>query len=273
MINVIDSKQLFLSSDGDQAEKLNGDMNSYIRYSLPRLVESKPGALYSSIRLNHAEIPYSFFLVNQYNNTLAFRAGTSAYSRTIEQGNYDSDTLITALHAAFLPAQISVSIDTLNGKLTFTSDSPFTVLGESTLGGILGFGTEGYDHVGIFDGTSYAVQPPYSLNLLGVRSISVKTNLIMDSFTSQSNEKSILKSIPVNVPPFGLIMYNNFEQTETLIKNKQVDSLEIQLVDDLGYPIDFQGTSWSIALDVRTVVQMPVFSHASLGDYLATAQE
>jgi hypothetical protein len=271
MINVTDSKQLFLSSDGDQAEKLNGDMNSYIRYSLPRLVESKPGALYSSIRLNHAEIPYSFFLVNQYNNTLAFRSGNSAYSRTIEQGNYDSDTLTAALHAAFLPAQISISIDQLNGKLTFTSDSPFTILGESTLGGILGF--EAADYVGIFDGTSYAIQPPYSLNLLGVRNILVKTNLIMDNFTSRSSDKSILKSIPVNVPPFGLISFSDSTQSETLIKNKQVDSLEIQLVDDSGFLLDFQGQSWSIAMEVRTVVQMPVFSHASLAEYLATAPE
>jgi hypothetical protein len=269
MINVVDSKQYFLSPRGRLTENLNGDYNSYVRYALPRLIERRPNALYNTVRLLHAELPYSFYVVNAYNNGLTFQVGGTTYTRSLAEGNYTSDSIMSALTLAFQPLSVTITLDELNGKLSFTAGSPYTI-SNNTLNPILGLTDS--SHIAIFDGgEAYSVHAPFALNLLGTKNVFIKTNFITDN-VAQTGEKNVLKSIPVLVPPYGLITYTNGEQSEALVKNPQLDYLEIELVDDDERRIDFQGQDWSITMEVRTMIQLAV-SNQTISDYLATSTE
>ena len=44
---------------------------------------------------------------------------------------------------------------------------------------------------------------PFAVNLLGTINIFIKCNLILENLQTKTNDNQTLKSIPVNVPPFG----------------------------------------------------------------------
>ena len=57
----------------------------------------------------------------------------------------------------------------------------------------------------------YVLEFPFAVNLLGTKNLYIKCNLILENLQTKNSDNSTLKSIPVNVPPFGLILYNNNE--------------------------------------------------------------
>jgi len=73
-------------------------------------------------------------------------------------------------------------------------------------------------------------------------------------------------SVPVNVPPFGIIMYNNNENIETLVKNRETDYLEVELQDDDGNLINFNNQDWTICIEIKATKQY-IFSNFDLNDF------
>jgi len=103
---------------------------------------------------------------------------------------------------------------------------------------------------------------------MGSRNIYIKaTNLILDNLNTITYDKATLKSIPINVPPFGIIMYNNNEQTESLLKNPDTDYIQIQLTDDDNNLINFNNLNWSICVEIKSLINT-VKSNQNISDYL-----
>ena len=67
------------------------------------------------------------------------------------------------------------------------------------------------------------------------------------------NDSQVLKTIAVQVEPFGIIQYSNYENIETIIRNKDMDYLEIELLDDNGNYINFNNLDWTICLEIISV--------------------
>ena len=76
-----------------------------------------------------------------------------------------------------------------------------------------------------------------------------------------------MKSIPVNVPPFGLILYNNIENIESLVKNSQIDNLNIEIYDDEDTLINMNNQDWSITIELNTTLQVS-YNTQSIDEYL-----
>ena len=78
------------------AKKLNGSYNSFLEFNLPLIQRESYYTIYLS--LAHANIPYSFYAINDTNNKLqyniiAFDNQTlETYNITITPGNYTSTT-------------------------------------------------------------------------------------------------------------------------------------------------------------------------------------
>ena len=108
---------------------------------------------------------------------------------------------------------------------------------------------------------------PFAVNLLGTRNIFIKCNLILENLQTKTNDNQTLKSIPVNVPPFGLIMYNNIENIESLVKNSQIDNLNIEIYDDEDNLINMNNQDWSITIELRTTLQVSYIKQ-SIDEYL-----
>ena len=70
MNTVIDTKRINLSPNGSDI-KNNTTFNSDMKFYIPKLVRKDKSILYNTIKIIHAEFPYSFYIINEYNCILA----------------------------------------------------------------------------------------------------------------------------------------------------------------------------------------------------------
>lgn len=250
----IHTRQFYLSSNSSSAFKNNGSYNSDIRFNIPNFIKDNDSILYTTIKLSHAQIPYSFYIINNYNNY--FRVNNNDIY--IENGNYTGTTLINEINKQLISydPQMNMYLNTVNGKIVLTSNSSFTVdMTKSRIYKILGFESGIYN--GIFDGSlsQYKLTSLFPLDLLGTRNVFIKiNNVIIDNLNLSTNDKTTLKSIPVNVQPYGIIKYNNTEGTESFISNTNIDYLDVEITDDNNDNINFNGIDWNLCIEIKSLM-------------------
>ena len=265
IIQLTDSKQFYLTSTSKIGVKMNGTYNSQINFIIPRFITKQSNILYHSLKLLHAEIPYSFYIINETNNIINMVINSINHSLTIPVGNYNAFTLLTILNT--IDNKITFTLNNSDGKYFISSNFPFSVLNTSTLTKIIG-GVLNTTYNAIIDiHNKYNLVFPFAVNLLGTRNIYIKCNLILENLQTKTNDNQTLKSIPVNVPPFGLILYNNIENIESLVKNSQIDNLNIEIYDDEDNLINMNNQDWSITLELKTTLQVS-YNTQSIDEYL-----
>jgi len=239
--NVIDSHKFFLTPAGASLKR-NGELNSNLEFNIPSLYQSSGNVLYSTIRCVHAEIPYSFYIVNEYNNLLSLSTG-NIY---IPFGNYNANSFMKYL-AGVLPIGMSLGFNTTNGKYLLLYNQPFSINANSTCSTLMGF-AKGKE----YNSAENKIEMPYLANLSGTKNIYVKIpNLILDNYNSATKDRATLLNIPINVSPFGIIMYENSSGISNIIKSIQIpDTLYLQLSDDDNNLIDFNNTEFSITIQI-----------------------
>ena len=264
VLQLTDSKQFYLTSTSKIGHKMNGTMNSKINFEIPRFITKQSNILYHSLKLLHAEIPYSFYIINETNNVINLVIASINHFLTIPVGNYNAFTLLTILNT--IDNKITFSLNNSNGKYSIISNFPFSVLASSTILKIIG-GSLNTLYNGVAVNNKYNLDFPFAVNLLGTRNIFIKCNLILENLQTKTNDNQTLKSIPVNVPPFGLILYNNIENIESLVKNSQIDNLNIEIFDDDNNLINMNNQDWSITLELKTTLQVS-YNTQSIDEYL-----
>lgn len=245
MNTLTDSKKVYLSPSG--ADIKNGDLNSELRYNLSGLIKKDKYILYNTIRVIHAEFPYSFYIVNEYNNKLVLSTGQIL----IPFGNYNANLFIKEIQP-LLPIGMTIEFNTTNGKFTFRYNSEFQILSSTTC----------YDLIGTKQNKQYnssagVLTCELPANFLGSKNIYVKLpNVILENYNTKTKDYITLLTIPLNVPPFGIVMYDNKTISKNLIKNSQLDYLEVAIYDDNNNLIDFNGIEWNIVLEIETTLQV-----------------
>ena len=92
------------------------------------------------------------------------------------------------------------------------------------------------------------------LQLSTIRCICVSSNLSTDNFAKNSvNNKQILCSIPFNVSPFSIIIYQNLTGFKTNLFSNNLDYVNLKLIDQDGILIDLNGCHWSCVLQIDVV--------------------
>jgi hypothetical protein len=110
---------------------------------------------------------------------------------------------------------------------------------------------------------------PYPANFLGTQNLYIKTtNLILENYNTSTKDYITLFTIPVNVPPFGIIMYDNTAGSKNYVKNKfSVNNLEIIITDDNNNKIDFNNTDWTITIEIEATIQV-IQNTKTINEYL-----
>ena len=224
----------------------NGTKKSLVDFSFTGLLKDEKDILRSYISILNAQIPVSFYTINDSNNTLNYSIGGNGFSVVITSGNYNGNSLITALNSGFASNghNIIAALSSLTGKITLTASgitSP-TYLFVSLISGILGLTAN-------LSGLAIIMQAP--LNLLGVKKMSIKSNsLAISAFSSQTNNRTnIICTVPVIEPPFNMISYVNInELNKNILRGQIVDSIDIQITDENNVDIDFNNIDWNITL-------------------------
>jgi hypothetical protein len=291
---ILDKRIISLSSN--HGTKFNGTYNSNISFFFQNLLKREPDVVYVEIGVVSAEIPVSFYIINDLNNTLSFQyrnVGTGLwsvnYDITLTKGNYTATTLITEIKlqmltaiTAFTTAFLILSISRGNGKLLW--DLNATGGGQIVDGiRIYNAGSTFYKLLGgdmtatyfEFFNTTDGTFTPYPLNLLGINKINIQSNNL-STYNYNSGRQgfsNILASIEVDAIPYGVILYKNSSLTYNILSIPDLDEFTIDLKDVDGNYIDFNNLDWSITLAMNLHRTMPTFSQGSLTDVLAIKQK
>ena len=91
-------------------------------------------------------------------------------------------------------------------------------------------------------------------NLSTIRCICITSNLSTDNFAKNSvNNKQILCSIPVNVSPFSIIIYQNLTGFKTNLFSNNLNYVNLKLIDQDVMLINLNGCHWSCVLQIDVV--------------------
>lgn len=255
---------------------LNGTYKSNMNFAFTGLLKDDVNIIRTYVTVLNAQIPVSFYVIDENNNLLKVFDGTTSFDIIIPVGNYNSGTLITALNSTLSTAGIllSCSINSVNGRLIFTNSSfllTYRLTANrfgSTLATILGVG-----EVSAFSTPESSGPLPYPLNLLGKTKLLINsTNLNNVAYTSFGlGFTTSITTIPVNVPPYSLIQFTcNVDQQKNILVNRVLDNIDIQILDTDNRFINFNNVDWSITL-VITIERMDAnrISVKSFKDYLS----
>ena len=234
--------------------KRNDTFLSDTDFFFKNVLKDEPNIIRSTIQVVNAQIPVSYYQINYTNDIFKFSSVSpgNIVNISITRGNYNSSSLITELQNKLLAAgyTFTITISRITGIMTFSSNLHF-FMWNNPLGTILGFNTV----LGsVFNGTSWNITATFPLNLLGIQKLKVFSNaLATQSFDSVgSGNNSLITTLTVNAPPFGLIIYDT--PTEPLIlKTKTLNTIDIQILDENNNYINFNNCNWTLTLQLNIV--------------------
>lgn len=262
-------------------EKQNGSLHSIIDFEFPSLVDHQNDVAYVEVGCVSAEIPVSFYTINEYNDTIRFLINATTYNITLLRGNYNANTLITEIVSKMKTAlggssDVTLALNRINGKLEWTNSGgldDFTLAKSgTTLWYVLGLDDDTATYTASAGGGK--ITPPYPLNLLGTNNVSIRTdNLATYNYNSkQSGFSNTLANISVDASPFGILLYKNTSITYNILRVLDVNRFRISLLDDNSNPIDFNNGNWTITLALNIHRHRPTINTRTFSDMLDLKQ-
>ena len=240
------------SADG---RKINGTLNSDIHFEFNGLLRADVDIINSHCQLIEAQIPHSFYTINSNNNKLFYTVSAVIYSITIGEGSYNAFN-ITAMTALFLANGHTITpvISRITGKITYTALFNFTFnTVNSTILKVLGF-------LPTINATSVAnvLVSPFPLNLLGTKRLTLLSSQLSTTAlnSKDSQTQSILGTVFINEPMYGLICHPNTTNVKHLLKTKNINKIDILIHDEDGFPINFNNQEWTIKLSVSSTFKL-----------------
>jgi hypothetical protein len=269
---ILEHKLITLNSR--YANKINGTFNSNVIFNFKGILTDEDDIISSNICVMNAQIPVSFYCINETNNYFQISTAGIYEDIIIPFGNYNGNTLISTILALWAATPsgvgnpITLTLSSINGKLTFgytgifAVNFPYYVYASTSQINysfrILGFQQNTNYNVSF---APYRLLAPFPLNLLGVNRLAIRSNkLAINSFNSVSLNLGItLSTIPVDQPAFSLINYTNqTDLNKALLRVNIIDEIDINIVDEDNNLINFNNIDWTIALVLENVRVIPV---------------
>jgi len=236
----------------------NGTAKSDMLFNFQNILSDEDDIISSNISVMNAQIPVSFYIINATNYQYKVYHGGVTYAVTLPFGNYTANSLVTTMNSLMgAPINLAFSFNQLNGKLTLTNtagDTNISISAYSTvinISPLLGFTVAGWA------GTA-PLTLPYPMNLLGVKKLSIKSQLLgVNSFQSGTNQSTTLTTIPNNNAPYTMINYESqSDLNKSLVRVRKIDAIDIQIEDENGNKIDFNNVDWTITLVLENIRKM-----------------
>lgn len=256
--HVVFSKRLYINS----TNRTSGIASNF-NITQPNFLTIQDPDLKIRVSVLKCVIPYSFYaVVGGVNNTLTIResdddgvTNVNEFTIIFTEGNYNVIQLKIEFKRLLdlSPSTFTYDIDFnyVSHKLTITMTdvgkqsifkfSPDTSIHESF----------GFDHADYTLTSTLPLTSPNIINLSGIRSVFIKTNLVNDGSIDQSTGKNsrTLISIPINVPHYNLLVYEKLnEYDDMFITNRNIHDFHIELTTEGGDHLLLNGQEWDIVL-------------------------
>lgn len=237
----------------------------------------------TNMSVENAEIPISFYNISTSIGNTTFKIINLHFNPNVEtiiqldDGEYTADSLILAINAKLVGTGFTISM--VNGRTTISRTSytnpisiHFDVLPNGSidkfnfkrkLGWLLGFRKTNYFLPPTSDGLQIISDSLANLNTIRY------AYLIIDEFTKNSEntfisntnfvKKNIIAKITFNkqLYPFGSIQPVSIENGYLLSDSRDyggkidLQKMNVQLVDELGIPIDLNGNDFSFCIKIE----------------------
>lgn len=246
-----DTRLITLSSE--DSVKNNGNYNSNVFFNIPDIVVDNEYITHLEVALVDAQIPVSWYLINDQTNTLNYIYNSTNFSIQLTNGNYNANTLITEMTNKFGDNGLSViiTLSQITGLLLFKFQGAVTPVEFVYLGSIGLFRILGFNSGANVSGVS--IVPPNPLNLLGIQKLNISSQNLatISSFSSRRNlGNQIIQTIPVNVPSWNLITYENKNNIHGRMKSRYLNNIDIQVIDEFGRYVEFNNIDWNITIQI-----------------------
>jgi hypothetical protein len=236
------SNQINLSSNSTTIK--NNSYNSVMIFNLPT-IKKEENILYNQVSLIHAQIPVSYYTINENNNLFVLSTG----SYVLTNGNFNATSFKT-MFSNLLGLSFSMNLNNETGKYTLSCTSSFTILPSSC-----------YKILGLEKNKTYIVSSsltfPYPCNFLGVNRIKIKSGSFKtNNLDSNSNGHSdLLATIPVNVSQYSLINYINYVGFKNIIHNEDINIIDITITDEEDNILNFNGIDIHLTLQIDSIIK------------------
>ena len=235
---------------------LNGSFLSDVVFHFQLSLRRDPRSILWTCSVMSFTSPNSIYVINEYNNILSITISGVTTNYTIVKGNYNANTFITYL-LSILPAGFTLTINTITNKFTLGYTAPFSINANSTIYEVMGFLKST-----VYNSVSNNIIMPFTCNFNGLQNLNIylsSTNTEnLDSFTQSTG--GVIQTIPI-VNGSNQILFQKTNNFEFIIKQEVMNTLEIELLDDLENPINFNNQHWNLTLKFTTIKDVDRFSY------------
>lgn len=263
-----------ISLNSASAIKQNGDYNSNVLFPFKEVLKDEVDVINNQIELISAQIPVSFYNINETNNKFYYSLGNSNTNPllikniTIPIGNYNATNLLSTMISLFQANGDStvmiIAINKNTGKLSFSNFQAFSLYYSAysnTINEVLGLGKLNYSFL------TLTLQAPFMLDLLGIKVLNICSTLLpINSFSSENSATNTLATVPVNASSFSLILYENSSVKKQTLGVKSISGIDIQIYGDDGKLINFNGVFWTMTLAIHSLKKIPLANRTTFND-------
>jgi hypothetical protein len=243
------SRQIYVNSE-DAMEYIDGKTSNIQFFFKDTLVCPKNCLMHISVV--SAEIPVSYYLVNDNNNRFTYEFNGTEYTLFITKKNYNITQLKDFFNSSSLNSThgVSVTYSATTNKLSFTctnSTDTFTIKSTSTCQYLIGF-SRGTDHTS----SSGVLISNNVVDLSGINAIYIVSNLPTSNIDSRNKGFSpILGKIPVNSGYNGIISFNPAVPHHMHLQQQVFNFLHLTLENQNMQIIDLNGLHWQMTLNIH----------------------
>jgi hypothetical protein len=249
-MELIREKRIISLNSNNATRYNNGDYLSDVVFDFSNILSPSDDIAYVEVGVGNGEFPATFYNVDITNNVFNYIINNTNFSITVPPGNYNYNSLVTQMTTLFTAngQTFTMSLNRNSNILTMTlTTGTWNQINASSIYYILGFDPDTtYNIVG------NTITFPRLFNLLGQKKLKIySSNISVDSFDSVDNAtNNLLCTISVNQPGFNLIVYTNIDGLYAHMRNRYLSTVDIQIKDELGNFINFNGINWTMTLNL-----------------------
>jgi hypothetical protein len=198
----------------------------------------------------------SFYTVNNNNRYFFISYNPTGYpyiTITLDKGNYDIDTLVTALNTKMQPYAFTVTYSSKTMKLTFESAENFRFV--NPLSNILNaYEMMGFDDSGSTE-LSVTATSPYVVNLMSIQVLHVVApNLNVAAVGVKNKTKyNILGSIHIDSAAGESQSWQNTSGFKYKVNDNVINFMNVLIYDQDFNLVDFNGIDWFLSLSFQPI--------------------
>jgi hypothetical protein len=277
IVEIVETKVLYLSTKSSSGILLNGDMKSHIVYDLRSYInyDSDNTVQKITVSMPYALLVNSNYIINQNNCKLFIQtAGPIITTYTFPFGNYNATSFINLFSQ--IVTGFSISISPVTNKFSISNPTQsFTILGTSTIDYIMGFSD---DVSSSLVGSINIANMPRVCNFLPNASFQICSigGMLYNGIVLDRNGAAygnVLCSVP-NISTNNTQLVYNGTPEEFQLQGLGQSKLELAILDNNSEYVDFNGIASFFSLKIKIyrnverligsfsdVLKMPIFSN------------